>query len=676
MRHFLWVLKYSWPYRYRLLGSLVCALLVAALWSLNLSAIYPVLKILSTEMNLQQWVDGEVEKHQRELDDPTRLARLDQLRMAVKQLDEQRDLPNRETLERKATQEIAKIEGELQHHATWVYRYQLLKAKVIRHLPEDRFRTFVWILLAVIAGLTLKGVFEFCHDALVGSVTNRTLFDLRNAFFRRMIHQDVRQIGTTGTSEIMARFTNDTEQIGAGLKVLFGRMVGEPLKAVSCFVVACLISWQLTFVFVLLVPLTIAVLVRVSKLMRRAAKRLLERMSAMYQLVRETFDGIRAVKAFTREPQQRRRFRAASREYLRKSMRVIYIDAAAGPVVEVLVVVAIGLALTSGTYLVVTGETRVLGVRMTDRPLDFATLLQLYAFLAATADPIRRLTSVYTKIQAGAAAAGRICELGDRMPAVRANPSGPRLHTVRDQIEFRNVCFSYNPGDTPALDGVNLTVRAGEVVALVGPNGCGKSTLLGLLPRFYDPDHGGVYIDGINLRTAHLRSLRRMIGLVTQDTQLFDGTVHENIAWGKRGATREDVIAAAKKAHAHEFIERLPLGYDTPIGHDGHQKSGGERQKIALARAILRDPRILILDEFTSQIDPTSEADIHDALREFVRGRTVFLITHKLHTLEIADRIVVMEAGKIVDTGIHAELVRRCPLYQRLCEPGASRKVA
>ncbi len=676
MRHFLRILKYSWPYRYRLLASVFCALLVAGLWSLNLSAIYPVLKILSTDKNLHQWVDEEIENHQKHYDNPERKARKLYLEVALKQLDQQPPRPNRETLERKATEELAKIDGELQSHAAWIYRYQLLKAKVIRHLPEDRFQTFVCILVAVVIGLFLKGIFEFLHDTLVGSVTNSTLFDLRNAFFRRALHQDVRQLSTTGTAELMARFTNDTEQVGTGLKVLFGRMVGEPLKAVSCFVVACLISWQLTLVFVLLVPLTIAVLVRVSKLMRKAAKKVLERMSAMYKLVRETFDGVKAVKGFTREPYQRRRFREASREYLRRAMRVIYIDAATGPIVEVLVVIAIGLALASGTYLVLTGKTHIFGIQMASQPLGFATLLQLYAFLAATADPVRRLTSVYTKLQAGEAASARIFELYDRMPAVKANPEGPRLAGVKDKIEFRNVCFSYNPGETPTLDGVNLAVKAGEVIAIVGPNGCGKTTLLGLLPRFYDPDHGGVWIDGINLRSAHLRALRRMIGLVTQDTQLFDGTVFENIAYGRRGATREQVIEAAKQAHAHDFIEKLPQGYDTPIGDDGNQKSGGERQKIALARAILRNPSILILDEFTSQIDPKSEADIHDALRDFVKGRTVFLITHKLHTLEFTDRIVVMDAGCVVDVGSHDELIARCPLYQRLCDPGSGRKAA
>ncbi|MFO0824895.1 MAG: ABC transporter ATP-binding protein [Gemmataceae bacterium] len=675
MRNFLRILKYSWPYRYRLLASIVCALMVAALWSLNLSAIYPVLKILSTDKNLQQWTDSQIASYQAQLDDPGRLNRLAEIKETLKDLEQNPDQVNAQTRERKATEELAKLEGERSNLATWVYRYQWLKAKVMPHLPEDRFQTFVWILGLVIVGLMLKGVFEFLHESLVGSVTNHTLFDLRNGFFRRALHQDVRQLASTGTVELMARFTNDTEQVGTGLKVVFGRMVGEPLKAIACFVVACCISWQLTLVFLLIVPLTIVCVVRVSKMMRKAAKKVLERMSAMYKGVRETFDGVRVVKGFTREPHQRRRFREANRDYLRKAMRMIYIDAATGPIVEVLGVIAIGLALASGTFLVVTGSTHLFGLRMTSQPMDFETLLQLYAFLAATADPVRRLTSVYTKIQVAEAASNRIFELYDRMPMVTANRDGPRLVELRGKIEFKNVCFSYNPG-TSTLDSVNLTVKAGETIAIVGGNGCGKTTLLGLLPRFYDPDHGAVFIDGVNLRTAHLRSLRKMIGLVTQDTHFFDGSVFENIAFGKRGATREEVIEAAKKAHAHDFIMAKELGYDTPMGEGATTFSGGEKQKIALARAILRNPSILILDEFTSQIDAASENDIHEVLKDFVKGRTVFLITHKLHTLEIADRIVVMDAGMVVDIGTHAELIARCVFYQRLCDPASVRKAA
>jgi ATP-binding cassette, subfamily B, bacterial MsbA len=259
--------------------------------------------------------------------------------------------------------------------------------------------------------------------------------------------------------------------------------------------------------------------------------------------------------------------------------------------------------------------------------------------------------------------------LYDRMPAVTPNAGGPMVPKHSKSVEFRNVCFSYVPGQDPGtLNNIDLVVHAGETVALVGPNGCGKTTLLGLLPRFYDPDHGAVLVDGVNLRAANLRSLRKQIGLVTQDTVLFNDTIFANIAYGRHGATREEVEAAARKAFAHEFIVTKPAGYDEQVGDFGSQLSGGQKQRIALARAILRDPRILILDEFTSQIDAESEAKIQQALREFVRGRTTFLITHRLSTLELADRIVVMDGGRIAAVGTHRELIAGCPTYQRLYE--------
>ncbi|MBX9582566.1 MAG: ABC transporter ATP-binding protein/permease [Gemmataceae bacterium] len=677
MRNFLRALKYSLPYKWRLAGSVGCALVVAALWSLNLSAIYPVLTILNEkDKNLQQWVDGEIDDYQKKLDDSR--AKSEHRKAELLAVQQNPDHPDRENVERRLTRQVAEYEADQGEYGKWVYRYKLLKSQVIRHLPADRFATFLWIIAAVVLGVAVKGVFEFLQESLVGSVTNRTLFDLRNRFFRRVIHQDVRQLSGTGTTELMARFTNDAEQLGLGVKILYGRMIAEPLRAVGCLLVACWISWQLTLVFVLLVPLAVVTLAQISKAMRRAARKVLERMSAIYKILREAFDGARAVKAFTREPHERRRFRRATEDYYRKAMRVVYIDAFANPTIELLGVVAVGLALTTGTYLVLTGHTHILGLRMTAEPLRFEALIQLYAFLAAVADPVRKMSSVYTKLQGAQAAANRVFELFDLQPTVGANPDGPRVTGVRKAVEFRKVGFSYRPGaETPTLDGINLVVKAGETVAIVGPNGCGKTTLLGLLPRFYDPDHGAVLIDGINLRTAHLRSLRRRIGIVTQDTQLFDDTVFANIAYGRKGATREQVEEAARKAHAHDFIEReLGGGYDTVIGEQGVRLSGGQRQRIALARAVLRDPAVLILDEFTSQIDPTSEAEIHAALKEFVKGRTTFLITHRLHTLEIADRVVVMDAGRIVDVGTHAELIGRCEVYQRLHQSGPFRAAA
>jgi ATP-binding cassette subfamily B protein/subfamily B ATP-binding cassette protein MsbA len=247
---------------------------------------------------------------------------------------------------------------------------------------------------------------------------------------------------------------------------------------------------------------------------------------------------------------------------------------------------------------------------------------------------------------------------------------------ARPYIEFRDVCFSYDLGGEAVLSHINLTVQAGETLALVGHNGCGKTTLVGMIPRFFDPDHGSVLVDGIDLRRVQLRSLRQLIGLVTQNTFLFDDTVYNNIAYGTRGATREMVEEAARRAFAHDFIVQRPRGYEERVGEGGGLLSGGQRQRLALARAILRNPAILILDEFTSQNDPESEACIHEALNDFKRGRTTFVITHRLNTLEIADRIIVLEQGRIAAAGTHKELLAGCAIYQRLHEIQGQRRVA
>jgi ATP-binding cassette subfamily B protein/subfamily B ATP-binding cassette protein MsbA len=278
----------------------------------------------------------------------------------------------------------------------------------------------------------------------------------------------------------------------------------------------------------------------------------------------------------------------------------------------------------------------------------------------------RRERSRAAILQLGAAAADHLYEVMDRESRIKDPPRPTPVPSHVGVIEFRNVAFAYNPAE-PVLEDINLRVEPGETVAIIGPNGCGKTTLMNLVPRFYDPAAGSVTINGVDLRSMRRRELRERIGVVTQETLLFDDTVADNIRYGNPAATREDVIQAAKRAHAHRFItEVLCDGYETRVGPAGNRLSGGQRQRIALARAILRDPDILILDEATSQIDVESERLIHDVLAEFTRGRTAFIITHRPSTLELANRIVVMDAGRIVDVGTFGELAARCPMFRRL----------
>ncbi len=699
MKNFLRALRHALPYRRRLIVSIACALFAAILWGLNFTSIYPVLKLLNTEQSPHQWVDeqiGILEEQVRSYE--PKIAALN----AEKQTQEQRlEEMRRDPLQssstdpvlqriRDITRDLSKLDAKLGAARSSLYWHQIARKYIYKLLPPDCYQTLLWVVLLVLGGVVIKCFFEFAQESLVGSVVNLSLFDLRNRFYRNVIHLDVSQFGETGTSELMARFTNDMESLGAGIKTLFGKVVAEPLRALACVVMACFISWRLTLMFLILVPIAVFILTRVGRLMKQATRRLLERMSNIYKILQETFQGIRVVKAFTMEPYERRRFCAATKDYYHKAMMVVNIDALADPIIEVLGVTAVAAALLAGAYLVLQKQTHLLGLRMMDQPMEAETLLQLYILLAAIADPVRKLSSVFTRLQSGCAAADRIFDYIDRHPRVRGNSNGPRLRRrvlagPADQtaeaarqpyIEFRNVCFSYEP-QRAILTNINLSVRAGETVALVGRNGCGKTTLLSLLPRFYDPDHGTILLDGHDLRTLNLRSVRQQIGIVTQDTVLFDDTIYNNIAYGSRGADPAEVEAAAQRAFAHDFITKLPRGYQTRVGELGTAVlSGGEKQRLALARAILRDPSILILDEFNSQYDAESEALIHRALREFMTGRTTFVITHRLNTLELADRIVMLEEGAIAAAGTHAELLATCPAYQRLHEAQAQRLCA
>lgn len=671
MRNFLRALKYSWVYRRRLFVSIVCALLAAALWGLNFTAVYPVLKILNSNLNLQQWIDQKIDATQLEMDGLS--AELELRKTELKAAEKIEQVRPRERREHELSGKIAGIESKLDSCATRMWRYQQAKNHFIRFLPGDRFETLAVILLILIIAVAIKGVFEFCQEYLVGSVWNRTLYDIRNRFYRNAIHQDMRQFNESGSAEMMARFTNDMETMGNGMKILYGRVIAEPLRALACMVIACAINWRLTLLFMILVPLMLFIMVKASRMMKRATRRVLERMSNIYKILQETFRGLRVVKAFTMEPYERRRFNAAAKEYCDKSMRVVTIDSLAGPLVELLGILAISIAVLAGAYLVLRGKTDIFGVPMSSHPIELDTLLVLGALLAGTADPIRKLSSVYTKMQSAAAAADRVFVYMDKVPQVQSNSNGPRIEKHSDSIEFRNVCFSYQKGQ-PILENISLTVNAGETIAIVGPNGCGKSTLLNLLPRFFDPDHGTIIVDGIDIGIAHLRSLRKQIGIVTQEAVIFEDTIYNNIAYGNPGASREQVEEAATRAFAHEFIVTFPQQYETMLGEIGRELSGGERQRIALARAMLRNPSILILDEFTSQIDPLSEALINQAMREFKKGRTTFMITHKMHTLEMADRIVVLNAGRIEALGTHGELLRGSGLYRSLQDAQASRQ--
>lgn len=668
MRNFLRCLRMAWPYRGRLALSLVCAAMAAACWSLNLLALHPALKIIGGAPSLPASVQSEIDELERDtLPHRTNLERF-RTELASTPADEA-------NARIRLTAQIDRAQFKVLKANVTLARLRWLQKFYSRCFPDDRFATLVWLMGVFVSAIAMKGFFEFWQESLVGSAAARTILQLRTRLFGQAIRQDPGRLGETGAHDLTSRLTNDTEVLSGGLKTVFGRVVSEPLRAMCCIVVACFISWRLAAVFLVLVPLGLYAMTRFGHSMKRASKRLMERMSDLHRILKESFHGIRVVKAFTMEPYERLRFREAARELFSKSTRIVYIDAIAGPVIEVMGVTGIAIAILAGGYLVLKQRTDLFGIRMTDYPLDHETLLTFYALLAAIADPVRKLSSVYTKLHSAAAAADRIVQESDRRPRISRNGTAPRLPLHEHSITFENVSFAYD-ADRPILRDINLEVFFGETIAVVGRNGCGKSTLLNLLPRFHDPDTGLIRVDGVDIRTANLRSLLRQIAVVTQETILFDDTIANNIAYGRRRASREEIEAAARQAHAHEFIETLPRGYETRAGDLARALSGGEKQRIALARAILRNPRILLLDEFSSQIDAESEAHIQGVLKEFMRGRTTFMVTHRLNTLEMADRILVLDGGRIQAIGSHAKLLATSAVYRSLHEAHFERRAA
>jgi len=574
---------------------------------------------------------------------------------------------------------LVDIDSAIVKENRWKWCYEFAKPYVQRYFPSDSFKTLVLLIGLVMLGVALKGLCAFLQEVLVADVMQHTVFGIRNHFYRRTMNLDLASFSDQGSSELMARFTNDMDSFGQGLITLMSKLIREPMRIATCLGGALWFNWRLTCLTLVLVPISAAATYRAGKIMKRAVRRTLESMSSIYKILQESFQGIKVVKAFGMERVERSRFFEETKNFYHKSVRVAMIDALSDPVLEMLALVTVAIALMAGSYLVLKRTIFLdLGwfrLQLASQPMAIQDLLTLYAMLAGISDPIRKLANVHSKIQRASAAADRICALMDRSPRVVDRKRAVPLPRHRHSIEFDRVSFSYT-GTLPVLQGVSLGVRHGETIALVGPNGCGKTTLMNLVPRFWDVDDGAIRVDGHDIRGVPIRSLRRQIGIVLQETLLFQDTIANNIAYGDPHARRSAIIAAAERAYAHQFIATLPQGYDTMIGERGHGLSGGQRQRLALARAMLCDPAILILDEATSAVDIQDEVLIRKAIEEFAAKRTTFLISHNLATIQFADRIVLINAGRVEAVGSDQELRRSSALYRRLHEIHYHRETA
>jgi subfamily B ATP-binding cassette protein MsbA len=521
-----------------------------------------------------------------------------------------------------------------------------------------KINVLIAICLFIVITIFLKNLTRYLAMYFLSPIRNGVVRDMRNQLFRKTLNLPLSFYSEERKGDIMSLMTTDVNEIEWSIMQSLEMIFREPLTIIVYLVLMFAISTKLTIVAFILLPLTALLIGRIGKSLKRSASKGKEKMGVLLSIMEETLGGLRIIKGFNAENNVSEKFRNENQQYTSISIRMFRKMDLASPLSEFLGVTVLVIILYLGGRMVIV-----------DKTMDGALLLMYLVMFSQLLTPAKAFTAAYYSVQKGLASAERIDKVLDAEETIKnvENPIG--IKSFEKELEYRNVSFAYLKGDVGwVLDNINLKIAKGKTIALVGQSGSGKTTLADMLPRFYDATQGEILLDGIAIKNIEIADLRELMGIVTQESILFNDTVFNNIAFGIKNVTEAQIVEAAKIANAHEFISQMPNGYHTNIGDRGGKMSGGQRQRISIARAVLKNPPILILDEATSALDTESERLVQDALNKLMKNRTSIVIAHRLSTIQFADEIVVMQKGEIAERGTHSELLNKKGVYHKLHE--------
>jgi len=532
---------------------------------------------------------------------------------------------------------------------------QTLKKKFNQWLLADsKIESLKRLCIFILLVFLIKNIFWYLQSYLIVQVEQGVIMDLRNQLYSHYHNLPLEYFHGKKSGVLISRLTNDINLVRGAVANGFAEAIRQIFLYITYMFLVIWASWKLSLIVLVLLPFGIIVISKFGKKVKKNSILTQQKMGNLTSVLQETIYGIRVIKAFAMEKFELEKFKNFAKDYFKTMVKLTRIGSLAPPLTEMLGVLA-------GVTILWFGGKQILGGSEFTVDRFFLFLVALFSLM----QPVKKLSHINIDIQQGLAAADRVFEVLETEPKIQNPPQPVKLKFFEKEINFENIVFHYD-NHKPVLEEINLKIKRGEIIAVVGPSGAGKSTLMDLLARFYDPQEGKITIDGTDVRKIELNSLRNLLGIVTQETMLFNDSVWNNIAYGHNGASTEMVEKAARAANAHDFIVNLPESYQTVIGDRGVKVSGGERQRLAIARAIFKNPPILIFDEATSALDSESEKLVQEAIEHLMQGRTVFVIAHRLSTVQNADTIVVLDKGRIVQVGQHAELIKQEGLYKKL----------